>query len=124
VRYQVERGVLAIRLDGVPDADTFIALLDRIVGDLSVPRGAPCLIDVRQVNGGPSRAELERVVAFFDEHGDVFSRRRAVLVATTLQYGLARIAAVLESFRGVDVGVFRAEDAAVAWLLRPGRAAE
>ena len=63
------------------------------------------------------------VIDFMEKHVEVFGRRRAIVTRTLLQYGLGRMGAVLESFRGVEVGVFRDEAEARAWLLRAESAA-
>jgi len=115
VEHELHGAVLWIRVRGRPDTSAFLALLAQVERDVPAPRPLHVLIDVRQANGGPPTRDLERVSEYFLERQHVFDRK-ALLVASALQYGLARVGQALNQVRGMDLEIFRDERAALEAL--------
>jgi len=73
------------------------------------------LADLRGLNGHlPHVDEIRSLIARVANSGGAAARRRAVVVSTDVQFGVARI---FQSLLPGEVGVFRDEAEAVAWLI-------
>ncbi len=100
-----------------------IEMLAVAAGDDAVPDGAPLLIDVRDSEGKPAREEVVAFVAALHGHQGRFGDQIGALVSTMVQYGMGRVGSLIARSRGIDVTVFRDEDAAIAELSRASAAA-
>ena len=74
------------------------------------------LVDFTKVSTPPKSAEIEQYMAFLGGQTDRVSVKRAILVESDLQYGMARMAAAYGEHYSLRVQVYRDLDAALAWL--------
>jgi hypothetical protein len=117
VKYSIEDDVLVLELSGpLPPVEVVLSALRaaaELVGDCGP---LPVLLDVRRVRGSPSRDDMDRVETFLERQSQAFGTERAVVVESLLQYGLARVAAVVAEMRGARLRVFRDREKALAHL--------
>ena len=109
-----ERGFIRLSLEGPWPAKSEILSLHRSLGNIADSRRL--LIDFRLATSPlPMFAEIRDLIASFDtKSAAAQSRKRAMLVASDVQFGIAR------SFQAIVPGqmeVFRDEAAAIEWLL-------
>ena len=109
-----ERGFIRLTLDGPwPAVDQLITWY-KSLGDIRSIRWL--LIDMRAATGPlPKFPDIRDTIGAFDADSHVArERKRAVIVANDVQFGVAR------SFQAIVPGqmeVFRDEAAAIAWLI-------
>jgi hypothetical protein len=109
-----ERGFTRLTLEGPWPPVNEIVQLYRSLGDMTAIRRL--LLDIQGATGPlPRFPEVREIVGSFNtDSPDVRSRRRAVLVASDVQFGIAR---TFQAIVPGDMEVFRDEASAVAWLL-------
>ena len=108
-----DRGFIRITLSGPwPGIDD----LRRLRKDLDARgEGNNVLADMRGVTGEfPYSEQIRSAVSMVRESKTSAARRRAVLVGSDVQFGIARM---FQSLLPGEVEVFRDEEAAVAWLI-------
>ena len=111
-----DRGFIRITLSGSwPSPDE----LRKLRKDLDARgEGKSVLADMRAVTGEfPYSEQIRSAVANVRDSKASAARRRAVLVGSDVQYGIARM---FQSLLPGEVEVFRDEEAAVSWLLGDG----
>ena len=109
-----ERGFIRLTLDGAWPAVEELIDWYKSIGDIRDMR--LLLIDIRRATGPlPKFPDIRDTVGAFDADARYArERRRAVIVSSDVQFGVAR------SFQAIVPGqmeVFRDEAAAIAWLL-------
>lgn len=120
MRYAVDDGILVITLSSeVPAAAVFMTELGALMEDESIPRGLPVLVDVRRAKSAPSAGEVRGVSAFFHTKAHFFGTVSAVLVSTSLQYGVGRMGSAYEAMQDRTLRVFFDEAEARAFLKSP-----
>jgi len=113
--HEIVDGVIVFRIVGRPDTQAFIEVLRRVVEDDAIPDGLAILMDVREAKGSPTQPQIRAVSEFFKRHDDAFGRR-GMVVASKLQYGLARVSQALTHNRGMRMEIFWDENEALAAL--------
>lgn len=117
VDYELLDGVLVFRIVGRPDVRAFLGTLQAIAADDAMPDGLAVLIDVHGADGGPSEEDIHAVSEFFARHSQAFGPK-GMVVASKLQYGLARMGKALSQNRGMDMEIFWDEGKALDTLRR------
>lgn len=110
-RFEPDRNLLVVRVTGtVTDAD----FDDEKFPD--VPAGTLELLDLAEA--GPAEISNARVrqIAEADVRRPERIDRMAILVATDVGFGLARMYQTLSSEMNTEVRIFRDRDEAMAWL--------
>ena len=111
-----DRGFIRITLTGSwPTLDE----LRKIRKDLDARgEGSSVLADMRGVTGDfPYSEQIRSAVANVRDSKTSAVRRRAVLVGSDVQFGIARM---FQSLLPGEVQVFRDEETAISWLLGDG----
>lgn len=126
VTFDVEDGVLALRMVGLYEPSDIRATLLAALDD---PRGASArglLFDVRASESlsGRSISEVRAMGRFLSKHVRRIGGHVALLADADFAYGLMRLGSVVLEEEGSTVSVFRDETSARAWLLAPGGAGE
>ena len=109
-----ERGFIRLGLQGPwPSLDEVIGLRHSL-GDIDEVRRL--LIDIRESTGPlPKYPNIRDTVGALDQSSTgVRERKRAVLVSTDVQFGVAR---TFQALAPGQMEVFRDEPSAIAWLL-------
>lgn len=109
-----ERGFTRLTLVGLwPSVDEILALY-KTLGDTGASRYL--LIDISRSTGPlPKFPDIREIVTVFDtESIAARTRRRAVVVSSDVQFGVAR---TFQAILPGDMEVFRDEESALTWLL-------
>jgi hypothetical protein len=125
VEWEREGRIFVMRMRGSYPADALIHRLDEILALDDFPAGAGLMLDMREAESVLNRStrEMRDVTEYFAAHSEPFGHRVALLVEGLARYGLMRMAAAWADLEGVDAGVFRDEDKALAWLQSRAEAA-
>jgi hypothetical protein len=113
-RIDREHGVVLSRAWGVLAADEVVAHYRDLASDADFDPGFVQLIDLRNVE----RIEMSFAAVRSLAERPVFAagQRRAIVVSTTEQFGVARMYGSLCAFAGEVVDVFRKLETAAWWL--------
>jgi len=116
-RYRIDRDqrLVEVVIDGVISDEDIVELAERMRADPALRPDDRHLVDARRASGLEVSNETVRLLAH-TEPLFVPGVRRAIVVATSLEFGLARMFQMLGEDRSGQVGVFRDMDEALAWL--------
>jgi hypothetical protein len=124
IRYHIDpeaKLVIAVHVGVVPD-DEFLATYHRLYADARFDKSFNQLIDLRQTEStARSAAALRAFSEFVQEEfkGTAASPKVAVIAPRSVSFGLARMYEALSDGVPWEFVVFRAADAALAWLRVP-----
>ncbi len=123
-RYYIESQVLRLAFDGDTPLQDIAKLLDTALDDPTCPSRPNLLSDLRQSTSVRVRSneEMKEAVELFVRRGDKLGTRLAVLVQPGLQYGMMRMAEAYSNLKGMQLGVFEDEPAALQWVRGVGQA--
>jgi hypothetical protein len=109
-----ERGFIHVTLNGAWPSLAEVIGLRQSLGDLNEVRRI--LVDIRAVTGPlPKYLDIRDTVGSLDDaSAGVRERKRAVIVSSDVQFGVAR---TFQALAPGQMEVFRDEPAAIAWLL-------
>jgi hypothetical protein len=112
--------IVAVVVSAPPSVDDYRRLLDTILSDPAYRPGYHFLVDRRAVAVVPDTQRVWAMTPLLD----VIARwggpcRMAVVTDGDATYGMMRMASVLGSDTGVEVGAFRDPDMARDWLTAP-----
>lgn len=122
VRYRIdtEKRIARITVDGQPGPEEHDRIRREMVADPDYVPGMPILLDNR---GRKEPSDKERVQEFAMETRSspvaIERARVAIVVASTAEFGMARMYALLTEQSPQETRVFRDMDEAEAWLLEP-----
>jgi hypothetical protein len=114
--YKFEDGYIRITLSGSSSSDDIESQAAEIARDPASRPNLNLLLDHRSstvVAGSDDIRERVEYLASIREH---LGPRVAVLVSTTVHYGLARMANLLGDSRKLNIEVFKDEREAIDWL--------
>ena len=109
-----ERGFIRLMLEGPwPSVEEILNFYKALAG---TRLSRHLLIDISRATGPlPKFPDIREIVTVFDtESIAARTRRRAVVVSSDVQFGVAR---TFQAILPGDMDVFRDEESAVAWLL-------
>jgi len=111
-----DRGFIKLTLSGSwPTPSELKGLRKLLDGNAGLGR---VLADIRDVTGEfPYHDEIRLLIGRVKDSKAAAARRRAVIVGSDIQFGIAR---VFQSLLPGEVEVFRDELSAVSWLLEAG----
>lgn len=117
--YEFSGGILRVELAGSQPAEQIVGAFEAALDDPRTPLRPPVLVDASRSTGDRPTSEVRSIIDTMSRHRHRFGPI-AVVVDSPLHYGLARMAASLAEFAGMNVAVFRDEEAAVRHLESPG----
>jgi hypothetical protein len=122
VSYRFEDDLLEILVVGDHTVDDFIHCVQDAQGDEKWQGSAWLLIDISQSPAVTRRTpqEIRKVVDFLNERPGAFRHATALVVSSTIQNDVIRLAASMADFVGTEMRAFFQREEAVRWLL--GRA--
>jgi hypothetical protein len=126
IRAEVQDGIRRCRLEGSVDDASLLAALRRLWGDAAYDPSLPELYDFRGIPAGGVTSQGVRAVASLNQelHAGAPPVRVAFLVDHDLGFGLLRMyRPYVHDDRGDNIGVFRDEAPALAWLRGDPRSA-
>jgi hypothetical protein len=116
VRHEIEGDLLVLRLDG---DHTRLQEREAVAVALANPAleiSAALLVDARHSTANPDAASIMDRARCLASLRQCLAPRCAVLVSTSVHYGLARMFAAYAENHGLAVGVFTDESVARCWL--------
>jgi len=87
-------------------------LISRLEGEA----GFGILVDMRAAEYSASTTEIRRLATLVSEPGTLRGHRFAIVVSTTVMFGLGRMFCAYLELLGGEADVFRAIEPAMAWL--------
>ena len=116
VEYQIENGYLRVVLVGSFDSADLKAMAESIRQDPAFKADLNLLVDNRPSTMVAGPDDVRERVEYLATVREYLGPRVAVLVDTTVHYGLARMANLLGDSRQLNIEVFTDEDEAIGWL--------
>jgi hypothetical protein len=101
---------------GTTDAASFRAVLLEVVADPSFQAGYRILVDGRALDYTPTKSETEQFANFHSTTEGLRKSKVAVVVAKTVDYGMANMFAILCGLNDAKVRSFRSVAPAEKWL--------
>ncbi len=111
-----KRRLAVIMVYGLIDLTTFKTA---IVGLIAIPNFYPgyrVLIDLRRANFQPSAAEANTLGLFLGQNRGFFKNQVAVVVTSTLAYGLARMTSIYAGLANFNMMVFHDHKEVTMWI--------
>ena len=116
VEYRFEDSYIRVVLTGSFDSDDIEAAAGKLGRDADFRPNMNILVDNRLSEVVAGSEDIRERVRFLASIGDVLGSRLAVLVSSTVHYGLARMASLFGDSLGLNVEVFTSERDAIDWL--------
>ena len=116
VRHQIENDLLILRLDGDHTRAQEREALALALVNPALQISAALLVDARHSTANPHATSIMDRARCLASLRQCLAPRCAVLVSTSVHYGLARMFAAYAEGHGLAVGVFTDEAAARCWL--------
>ena len=111
-----ELGVAFLIVEDPWSLDEFRDALGLMSKDPSFDEAMGVVVDFARVTTVPASADIEQFMAYLGGQDDRRNVKRAILVDSDLQYGMARMGAAYAEHYALRVQVYRELDEALAWL--------
>ena len=122
IRYQIEGGVLVLRVAPEGFAELRSALRAAAQDPAARPK-MPLLVDVRTEVPGVRYEDIRCRVDILSQMRERFGPRWGILTGTeSVPVGVVRMFKVFSEIEGLEVGLFADEDVALTWLREQSRA--
>jgi hypothetical protein len=117
LRYDKERNILHVILNGSITIDDFIEIMDSITHAEEFPADVPTLWDLREVDARNADSDMiEQVIGVRTRYSERGKTKLALLASSELAFGLSRMYEALSFDLPQTIGVFRDRGEAEQWL--------
>lgn len=105
---------------GALDFETCSDAMRELIAELAGEAGFGILVDIREADYAASAVEVRRFASMVTEPGSLRGHRIAIVVSSTVMFGLGRMFSTYMGLLGGEADVFRAIEPATRWLDQPG----
>ncbi len=117
IRLIHSREFLRTTPEGELDLDTSKQILLKLARENTAPRQYDMLIDIRQMTGKLTIADVTELVNVMIEHRDSFRSKLAILAPPEATLEVAKFMELYAGNRGFQVAAFRDFEEAMNWLM-------
>jgi hypothetical protein len=116
VKLDLERAIIVATLSEPWSPKEMTEIIDHVRDEPGFDISMGTLLDFRAITEMPTVADIEVYSAFFGSQDERRGVKRALVVSSDLQYGMARMASAHSEGHGLQVAVFKDLESAYGWL--------